>query len=591
MMHRARVVGHVLMLTARADWKIVILIVTIVAAQAGSTALVALAQRWIVDYSGAGITVGLITAAIIGALAYTASAAGNRVQTNLRGDLGERVDLTLNREILSDVTRIPTIEHLERAEFLDRLTALRNGTRELAASCWSVAETVASLVSLGLSVWLLASVHPVLALLAILGIPPLWIARRTQRAVQRVLDKSIEDVRLEQQLHDLCVQPEPAKEIWIAGNGPELSRRASLLWTKTADLETRARIIGAVWQLAGWACYMAGLGIALVVIASLIRTGSAGIGDIVLVISLGSQLRGQIAFAASGISRLGQAGHVTDHYLWLRDYASGYSSDGKPPPQRLDDGIVLDRVSFRYPGADTDTLRDLTLRLPAGSTVGLVGINGAGKTTLVKLLAGMHRPTSGAVTVDGTSVSDLDSAGWCARLTGAFQDFVKIQAPVRESVGVGDLSVAGDLAKVAEAIDRAGASDLVDTMPAGLDTQLGTVFGGVELSHGQWQKLALARGMMREQPLLLVLDEPTAALDPQAEHDLFERFAVQSRTAAVHSGAITILVSHRFSTVHMADHIVVLDNGGVAEQGSHAELMSLDGSYASLYRTQAAGYA
>ncbi|MBB6555138.1 ATP-binding cassette domain-containing protein [Nonomuraea rubra] len=173
--------------------------------------------------------------------------------------------------------------------------------------------------------------------------------------------------------------------------------------------------------------------------------------------------------------------------------------------------------------------------------------------------------------------------------TGTLQDFLKLQTPVSESVGAGDLPRIGDTARIERALARAGADGIVDLLPSGLRTQLGRTFGGAELSHGQWQRIALARGLMRESALLLLLDEPTAALDPQAEHDLFELFAEQTRDSA-ERGAITVLVSHRFSTVHMADRIAVLSQGRVTEQGSHAELLAAGGDYAELYRTQALAY-
>jgi ATP-binding cassette subfamily B protein len=171
-----------------------------------------------------------------------------------------------------------------------------------------------------------------------------------------------------------------------------------------------------------------------------------------------------------------------------------------------------------------------------------------------------------------------------------FQDFAKFELTVRETVGVGDLDRLPHRPAVAAALDRGGAVETVYALPDGAETQLGRAFGGVELSQGQWQRLALARGLMREQPLLLVLDEPSAALDPQAEHDLFERFVAVSRAAAARNGAVTLLVSHRFSTVRMADHIVVIGDGTVIEEGGHAELMARDGQYAALYRLQAEGY-
>jgi ATP-binding cassette subfamily B protein len=218
-----------------------------------------------------------------------------------------------------------------------------------------------------------------------------------------------------------------------------------------------------------------------------------------------------------------------------------------------------------------------------------VGANGAGKSTLVKLLAGLHEPTTGRITVDGTPLSDVDSAAWRTRLSGVFQDFARLRLCVRETVGVGDVRHVRDRDAVRTAIDRAGAPTAF-----GLETRLGAPFGGPEPSLGQWQRLALARSLMREvsgdrPPVCVVLDEPTAALDPLAERELFEHFVSQVRGATAR-GAVTVLVAHRFTTVRMADHIVVLDGGRVTEQGSHADLMAAGGAYADLYRIQERAY-
>jgi len=241
-------------------------------------------------------------------------------------------------------------------------------------------------------------------------------------------------------------------------------------------------------------------------------------------------------------------------------------------------------------------LDSVSLALPAGSVVALVGDNGAGKTTLVKLLCKLYEPTSGRILVDGQELARVRPEEWRRRLSGAFQDFFRFELPAQQSIGVGDVPRVDDEAAATAAADRAGAGDVIARLPAGLATQLGPTWpGGVEVSFGQWQKLALARGFMRERPLLLVLDEPTAALDAETEHALFERYAAAARGGAGGAGerrpaTITILVSHRFSTVRMADRIVVLDGAKVAQVGSHEELMAQGGPYAELYRIQAAAY-
>jgi ATP-binding cassette subfamily B protein len=225
--------------------------------------------------------------------------------------------------------------------------------------------------------------------------------------------------------------------------------------------------------------------------------------------------------------------------------------------------------------------------------VAIVGENGAGKSTLVKLLCKLYAPTSGRILVDGIDLARLPSDEWRARLAGAFQDFFRFELVARQSVGLGDVPRLDDDRAVRAAVDRAGAADVFDRFADGLNTQLGATWpDGVEVSFGQWQKLALARGFMREQPLLLVLDEPTAALDAETEHAIFERYATALHHAAdgASNGRVSVLVSHRFSTVRMADHIVVLDGARVVQTGSHDELMAAGGTYAELYQIQAAAY-
>jgi ATP-binding cassette, subfamily B, bacterial len=233
----------------------------------------------------------------------------------------------------------------------------------------------------------------------------------------------------------------------------------------------------------------------------------------------------------------------------------------------------------------------VSLTFPAGAVVALVGENGAGKTTLVKLLARMYEPSSGSIFVDDTPLARVPAGEWRGRLAGAFQDFFRFEFSARHSVGLGDIPHLDDEPAVVAAVSRAGAEDVVARLASGLDTQLGPTWpGGVELSFGQWQKLALARGFMRARPLLLVLDEPTAALDAETEHALFERYAAAAQGAGDGSGRITVLVSHRFSTVRMADLIVVLDGARLVEVGTHDELMARGGQYAELYSIQAAAY-
>jgi ATP-binding cassette subfamily B protein len=283
---------------------------------------------------------------------------------------------------------------------------------------------------------------------------------------------------------------------------------------------------------------------------------------------------------------------------WLEDYAASLAAAAdEPVPSRLTSGIRLEGVSFAYPGTDRLVLDEVDLVLPAGAVVAIVGENGAGKSTLVKLLCKLYEPTAGRILVDGAPLARMRAEDWRSRLAGAFQDFFRFEFRARQSVGVGDLPRLEDEPAVVAAVGRAGADDVVARLAAGLETQLGPTWPqGVEVSFGQWQKLALARGFMRDQPLLLVLDEPTAALDAETEHALFERYAAAARGRGNGSregageGRITILVSHRFSTVRMADLIVVLDGSKVVQFGTHEDLVAKGGAYAELYGIQAAAY-
>jgi ATP-binding cassette subfamily B protein len=316
------------------------------------------------------------------------------------------------------------------------------------------------------------------------------------------------------------------------------------------------------------------------------------------VLAAGSRLSSYIGNAVGEIGFL--RGFWMDgsrRLAWLEDYAAALVADAdQPVPDQLRAGIRLEHVSFAYPGTERLVLDDVSLDLPAGSVVAIVGENGAGKTTLVKLLAKLYQPNRGRILIDGADLARMPADMWRERLAGAFQDFFRFEFRARHSIGVGDVPRLDDQPAVVAAVGRAGADDVIERLAAGLETQLGPTWpDGVEVSFGQWQKLALARGFMREHPLLLVLDEPTAALDAETEHALFERYAVAARRVAAggrptDDGHIIILVSHRFSTVRMADLIVVLDGARVAEVGTHDDLMDKGGQYAELYGIQAAAY-
>jgi ATP-binding cassette subfamily B protein len=253
-----------------------------------------------------------------------------------------------------------------------------------------------------------------------------------------------------------------------------------------------------------------------------------------------------------------------------------------PDPQS---GIVFENVSFSYPGATEPTLADINLRLPPGSSLALVGENGSGKTTLIKLLTRLYQPTSGRILFEGLDIREWEEAALRERIGVIFQDFARYQLRVGENIGAGDEPHFEDGARWREAAEKGRAADFIAELPLGYDTQLGKWFrDGRELSGGQWQKIALSRAFMRTGADVLVLDEPTAAMDARAESEVFEHFRQLAR------GRITILISHRFSTVRMADQIAVLDRGRIIERGTHAELTAAGGHYAQLFSLQARGY-
>ena len=482
---------------------------------------------------------------------------------------------------------VATIEHHERPAYLDRLAMLRNQVFVLDHMYMSLFTTCGWILRLGVTVALLLSIHPALALLAAFALPTV-LTSAWRPGVERVVEeRGAAANRLARHLFDLATTAPPGKEVRVTRIGARLVAQRRAAWERWYGPVARARSRSALWHALAWAIFGAAYVGAVAFVASVL---AAPPGDVLLVLAAGARLSAYIG------GTVGEIGFLRGIWLegsrrlaWLEDYAAAQSQGADlAAPERLSEGISFEHVSFAYPGTERLVLEDIDLRLAPGSVVAIVGENGAGKTTLVKLLCRLYQPTTGRILVDGAELARMSPDTWRSRLSGAFQDFYRFEFTLRHTVGVGDLPRLDDRAAVTAAVDRAGAGDVVQHLAGGLETQLGPTWPeGVELSFGQWQKLALARGFMRERPLVLVLDEPTAALDAETEHALFERYAAAAHGA---DDCVTILVSHRFSTVRMADFIVVLRGSRVIESGTHEALLATGGHYAELYRIQAAAY-
>jgi ATP-binding cassette subfamily B protein len=525
-----------------------------------------------------GACAGLAVSAVA---TWVLSLASERTQRRFR----DRLTIALESHVAGLQAGVATVAHHERPELLDRLAVLRNQVFVLDHMYLSLFTTCGWVLRLAVTLGLLVSIHPALALLALFALPTVLTSGWRPGVERAAEERGASANRLARHLFEVATTAPPGKEVRVTRVGARLVARRRAAFDAWYGPVAAARWGSAVWHALGWALFGGAYVGAVVLVSSVL---AAGPGSVLLVLAAGARLSAYIG------ATVGEIGFLRGIWLdgskrlaWLEDYASAQAQGSDAPvPERLERGIRFEGVSFAYPGTERLVLEDVDLHLAPGRVVALVGENGAGKTTLVKLLCRLYRPSRGRILVDGTDLARMPAEGWRARLAGAFQDFFRFELKARHSVGVGDVPRLDDGPAVAAAVERAGAEDVAGQLPAGLETQLGPTWpGGVELSFGQWQKLALARGFMREVPLLLVLDEPTAALDAETEHALFERYAEAAR-----DDQITLLVSHRFSTVRMADLIVVLDGSRVAETGTHDELMARGGQYAELYGIQAAAY-
>ena len=510
----------------------------------------------------------------------------------------DRVTIALESHVARLQATVATVAHHERPEYLDRLAILRDQVFTLDHMYMSLFSTCGWLLRLGVTVALLMSIHPLLALLAAFALPTVLTSSWRPRVERTAEERGAPATRLARHLFTVATTAPAGKEVRVTRIASQLVAQRRAAWDGWYGPVASARWSTALWHTLAWAIFGAAFVGAVVFVASGLGRGP---GQVLLVLAAGSRLSAYIGATVGEIGFLfGFWMDGSKRMAWLEDYAASLDENADlPAPEQIRQGIRFDHVSFTYPGTTKRVLENVTLDLPPGTVVAIVGENGAGKSTLVKLLCRMYSPSRGRILVDGVDLARIRIDDWRQRLAGAFQDFFRFEFAARHSVGVGDVPRLDDEPAVVAAVDRAGAADVVERLVAGLATQLGPSWpAGVDMSFGQWQKLALARGFMRDHPLLLVLDEPTAALDAETEHALFERYAAAARggfRAAGESeqapdGRITILVSHRFSTVRMADLIVVLDGARVAEVGSHEALLAKGGQYAELYRIQAAAY-
>ena len=572
-----------------------VLSVVLMIAQASAMPLAAPALAALTDSALAGDVRGATIAAVLVVVAVIAALTAGHFAHIFYFELGDRAVPRLERELIEMTNGSPGLEHHERPEYADKLQVLR---QELHRAAWGSMEALLNslglLVAISITAVLLARLNPLLLLLPLAAVPPLLLGRRAESIVNAARERSAPPSRHAKHLFGLVASPASAKEVRVSGLESEMRTRQRRAWDDASEElwqgERRAVLLRTAGQLFFAVAYVLGT---LLVLRDAVA-GSRSVGDVLLVLTLASQVNQQVTSAVTALQEMQRTGRVMANMRWIRALLA---RQAPPPPDRdvpehVREGIELRGVSFTYPGTDRPVIADVDLTLPAGSTVAFVGENGAGKTTLVKLLCRFYPATTGVITLDGTDLTRFPVDGWRRRIAAGFQDFARFELLARESVGVGELADVDSPVAVRHALRRARAEDVLDRLEDGLETQLGKSYAdGAELSGGQWQKLALGRAMMREQPLLLVLDEPTSALDAQAEHRLFERYAAGARQVGRRTGAITVLVSHRFSTVRMADLIVVVADGRVQEHGSHAELMAANGLYAELYAMQAAAYA
>jgi ATP-binding cassette subfamily B protein len=506
--------------------------------------------------------------------------------------IGARLGLDVNRMILEKALTLE-LRHFEDAEFYDRLTRAR---REASFRPLSIVTASFQLIQNGITllgyIVLLVKFSGIAVLGLIAAAIPATIAEvRFSSAAFRVRNWRSPDARRLNYLEYVLANDGHAKEVKLFGLGPMLLERFHALGESFYQEDKKLAVRRAGW---GYALSLIGTGafyLCYLLMAIAAAEGRITLGNMVLYVMAFRQ--GQQAFQ----SILGAIGGMYEDNLYMSNLFSYLAIPVNPLASLPDspsmsapdvppfEGIRFEDVGFRYPGQTGFALRHVNLTIPRGESLALVGHNGAGKTTFIKLLTRLYEPTEGRILLDGRDIRAWDPEALRRRIGVVFQDFNRYQLKLRENVGFGSTEHREDEARIGRAVERGGAAEVVKNLTSGLDTQLGRWFkDGVELSLGQWQKVALARAFMREEADILVLDEPTAALDAEAEHVVFERFR------ALTQGRTTILISHRFPTVRMADRIVVIDGGRIIEEGTHDALVKSGGRYAHLFSLQAQGY-
>lgn len=552
----------------------------------------AVATKVLLDSAIDGEVATAVLAGVLAALAVALTLATSVLSIYLVHATGEKIDAYIERQLAERIARLPGIEHYERADYLDEVQMLRDQSDTIGAGLNALSAMFARVCQVVLVCALLAAQSPLLLLLPLFALPSFFANGLSTRLDRRAHEQSAEPDRLLHRFVGLMSDLPVAREARLFGLGEEFRHRRRDLAANVDRIQGRALYQSTVLGWGGDVIFAIGYFGAILLVMNRAVRGELSAGDVAMIVVLAGQVQGFVSGLVGGVRFMAVVYVVAARMDWLRRYDEEHrpAPATAAVPSAIRDGISIRNLTFRYPGTDVTVLDGISMELPAGSVVALVGDNGAGKSSLVKLLLRFYEPTNGRILVDGVDLAEIDLDQWRRHASGAFQDFCRFEFRARESIGLGDVDRIEDTRAAQAAARRAGATEVLESLPSGPETQLGAGWdGGIDLSGGQWQRIALARGRMRERTNLLVLDEPTAALDAQAEHALFERFAGAAREAA-DTGGVTLVVTHRFSTVRMADRIVVLDGGRIRESGSHEELVGRADLYAELFDLQAGGY-